>query len=533
MKPRLHVYIPGLAQRSYEYRRGDSILIYDDNKNAILIDGGEGELFNKMESFLKNNLMREDGWAHVTFVLTHWHCDHDNGLKSALDSGIIKVDRVFCPDPEELKLVPRDDGYAEYNRAQKRLKLAKDLKKEITYPAAGKRTGHWVGAIRMWMWRQKASNGDYVDYQVNNTSICTFFPDLEFLATGDTITSFDRYLKAYDYKITGFKIPHHGNACTYSSCDLLTEHGAQICYYTDWEPNGVGIGNTTFSKYGAGRARQYFTILRPFEDITIEADGMGHVTWSQGGKSWLFNVDYGKEEPIPDPEQKEDAVPVIRNNTGFKGYNVTKRTAKIEFIVVHYVGAESSAQDNVKYFNGGDRQASADYFVGHDGDVWEYNPDPLHQYSWHCGGGKQSSKGGAYYGICKNGNSIGVELCTKKSGSVWTFSKETVDAAVGLVKYLMKLYGIPAEKVIRHFDVNGKYCPQVPGWGAVDGSAEWEKFKQRIAGDSETPQIYRVRKSWDDAKSQIGAFSKLDNARAMAADHPGWKIFDSSGNEVA
>ena len=82
----LHVYIPGLAQKSYEYRRGDSQVIYDDQKHAVLIDGGEGDLWSKMRAFLEKN-----GLKHVTFVLSHWHPDHDCGLRYALESSYVIV----------------------------------------------------------------------------------------------------------------------------------------------------------------------------------------------------------------------------------------------------------------------------------------------------------------------------------------------------------------------------------------------------------------------------------------------------------
>ena len=532
-KPKLHIHIPGLSQRSYEYRRGDSILLYDDDKKAILIDGGEGELFTKMESYLKKNFMQPDGYAHVTFVLTHWHEDHDCGLKAALRSPHVYVDEIYCPDPEELKLVPRDEGYSEYSRAVKILQIAKDLKKKITYPAAGKRVGHWVGKIRMWMFRYKANPNDYVDYQVNNTSIFTYFPDLEFLASGDSITSFNNYLKKFPYRCTGFKIPHHGNACNYVACDLMTEHDAKICYYTDWEPVHIPIGGTTFSKYGAGRTKQYWTTLRPFTDIEILADGMGHVVWSQGSSKWTFPIEYGKSEELPAPDTSAPTVPIIKENTGFKGYNVTKPRSKPEYIVIHYTGTDgATAANEVKYFNSGDRQASADYFIDFDGSIYAYNNSPATQYTWHCGGELESTHH-PYFQICRNKNSIGVELCTKQVMGAWTFDQKTVDGAVSLVKYLMSEFGIPAEKVIRHYDVTGKSCPRVSGWGAVGGDAEWQKFKTALSGSAPAvPQIYRVRKSWADVKSQLGAFSSLENARVMRDKHDGYHIYDSSGVEV-
>lgn len=63
----------------------------------------------------------------------------------------------------------------------------------------------------------------------------------------------------------------------------------------------------------------------------------------------------------------------------------------------------------------------------------------------------------------------------------------------------------------------------------------WDEFKARVAG-SEVPstptatQYYRVRKSWTDAKSQIGAYGSLDNA--IKACKTGYKVFDDSGKLV-
>ena len=43
-------------------------------------------------------------------------------------------------------------------------------------------------------------------------------------------------------------------------------------------------------------------------------------------------------------------------------------------------------------------------------------------------------------------------------------------------------------------------------------------------------QLYRVRKSWADAKSQIGAFKNLDNAKKACVN--GYSVYDESGNVV-
>ena len=43
-------------------------------------------------------------------------------------------------------------------------------------------------------------------------------------------------------------------------------------------------------------------------------------------------------------------------------------------------------------------------------------------------------------------------------------------------------------------------------------------------------QLYRVRKSWADTKSQIGAFKNLDNAKKACTN--GYSVYDESGNVV-
>lgn len=230
----------------------------------------------------------------------------------------------------------------------------------------------------------------------------------------------------------------------------------------------------------------------------------------------------------------------IIKNSNFTAYrNCRERAEKIKYIVIHYTGSEGTAQNNVAYFNGGNRSASAHYFVGRDGVICEYC-DPAKWYAWHCGGSLESSHH-PYYGKCTNANSIGIEICTHNNGSNWEFTGKAVNAAIELTKYLMQKFGVPADNVIRHYDVTGKSCPRVPGWGAVGGSAEWDKFKKSIGSTatvtatttSTEKKLYRVRKTWADSASQIGAYLILDNAIAEA-NNAGAKyaVFDWEGKEI-
>lgn len=158
----------------------------------------------------------------------------------------------------------------------------------------------------------------------------------------------------------------------------------------------------------------------------------------------------------------------------------------IQYIVIHYVGALGGALDNVNYYAGGDRDASADFFVGHDGEIYQAI-DYYNSYSWHCGGGLQGSGGAAHYGKCTNRNSIGIEMCVKKlstatmnaSDKDWYFTDKTYQSTVQLVNQLMKELDIDINHVIRHYDVNGKICPNPFVYNT--GSHTWTSFKNTVS----------------------------------------------------
>lgn len=44
---------------------------------------------------------------------------------------------------------------------------------------------------------------------------------------------------------------------------------------------------------------------------------------------------------------------------------------RIKYIVIHYVGATGGARVNCEYYAGGNRGASAHYYVGFEGEVWQ------------------------------------------------------------------------------------------------------------------------------------------------------------------
>ena len=188
------------------------------------------------------------------------------------------------------------------------------------------------------------------------------------------------------------------------------------------------------------------------------------------------------------------------NNQSRYGYS-------IEYIVIHYVGAVSTAKNNADYFYGGDRQASAHYFVDED-EIWQSVEED--RAAWHCGGPLQGSHGHTFFQICTNLNSIGIEMCVIRKNGKYIVKNGTIENTAWLVQKLMDKYNIPKNRVIRHFDVTGKDCPAAyPEYDTDDyllNKSAWKKFRKKLVGSSSSSKpvkasIFSI--SGDNAPSQI------------------------------
>ena len=171
-------------------------------------------------------------------------------------------------------------------------------------------------------------------------------------------------------------------------------------------------------------------------------------------------------------------------------------------------------------------------FIGKDknGKVRIYQTLPWNRRGWHCG---------------RSGNNthIAFEICEDNLQDK-AYMQETYQAAVELTAYLCKTYSLD---------------PMAPGVvvshkeGAALGIASnhgdpkhwWDKFGVTMDGfradvkkamgqeqpkAPEVKHLYRVRKTWADAKSQIGALAVLNNAKN--ACKPGYTVYDENGKAV-
>ena len=169
--------------------------------------------------------------------------------------------------------------------------------------------------------------------------------------------------------------------------------------------------------------------------------------------------------------------------------DLNRKNENIKFIILHYVGAVSTAKNNAEYFYDKYRGASAHYFVD-DKEIWQVVED--NDASWAIGADK-------YYTDARNSNSISVEMCcyTMTNGNI-NVAKEVEEKAVELVKMLMKKYNIDVNHVIRHYDATRKNCPAP----FVKDAERWDNFKKKLQEQS-TEEETEEREEYTDYEKRV------------------------------
>lgn len=138
--------------------------------------------------------------------------------------------------------------------------------------------------------------------------------------------------------------------------------------------------------------------------------------------------------------------------------------SRVNDIVIHYVGnPATTAAQNRSYFQGladsGATYASSNLIVGLEGETLLLVP--LNEV--------------AYCSNSRNEDSISIEFCHPDDSGAPT--QATYDSLVRLTAWLLELYGLDEDNIIRHYDVAGKGCPRY----FVENEAAWEEFRADVA----------------------------------------------------
>lgn len=187
------------------------------------------------------------------------------------------------------------------------------------------------------------------------------------------------------------------------------------------------------------------------------------------------------------------------------------RTQNIKYIVIHYTANDGdTAKNNVDYYARASLKASAHFYVD-ENEVWQSVKEG--DTAYHCGANKY------VHPYCRNSNSIGIELCSRKDADgKYYFKDETIQNAVKLTKELMAKYNIFVGNVIRHYDVTGKICPAP----MVNDEILWNTFKAMLTeknkietgNDIDCVFKWKYGITFDSVENEKTFIKELDELRA-------------------
>lgn len=174
---------------------------------------------------------------------------------------------------------------------------------------------------------------------------------------------------------------------------------------------------------------------------------------------------------------------IIKNIVPTEKYNIKCPYSMIPSrIVVHNTANDASARNEIAYMISNNQEVSFHYAVD-DKEVVQGIPE--NRNAWHCGDGA-NGKG--------NREGVAIEICYSKSGGSRFVDAE--ENAVKLIASILKKYNWGVDRVTKHQDYNGKYCPH----RTLD--VGWQRFIKMIEAEMNT-KLYKV---------QVGAFANKANA---------------------
>lgn len=222
----------------------------------------------------------------------------------------------------------------------------------------------------------------------------------------------------------------------------------------------------------------------------------------------------------------------LTNNDCYKA----GRTISPAGIVVHDTATnQRKVSVYLSSWNKGGVEKCVHAFIGTrpDGSFGVVQTLPWDRRCWGCGSGNK----GSY-----NNTHIQFEICQDDRTDAAWFA-QCYQAAVELCAYLCQQYNIPVGKIVDHAEAHAlgyaSNHSDTSDWFPLFGK-NMDAFRADVqavmnggtVSTGESTALYRVRKSWADAASQLGAYANLDNAKTQADANPGYTVFDASGNAV-
>lgn len=180
---------------------------------------------------------------------------------------------------------------------------------------------------------------------------------------------------------------------------------------------------------------------------------------------------------------------IIKNLVPENKYNIKcPYEMKAEYITVHNTANDATARNEVAYMTNNNYEISYHFAID---DKEVVQSLPLDRNGWHAGDGNGTG----------NRKSIGIEICYSKSGGNKFIKAE--QNAVELIVHLLKERGWGIDRVKKHQDWSGKYCPH----RTLDMG--WDRFIKMIetalneAKNEPTNEVNNITyQTWDDVKNK-------------------------------
>ena len=291
-------WIPSFGIPSSETRYGDT-QVFIDTKSGIclIIDGACGAGTNRLISYLKNN-----GIKKVYLIITHAHYDHTYGIEKIIDDNYFTVESLYCYNPKTLQRGLRNNkGSNEVRSDIASLNSIISNAKNKSIPVVFLQHGDKIqlGDIKFKVYREQPSVVSDSDTHgwayVNDGSLCFYFYELLYWTSGDGPDSIYNLIKKLGIQVKFFKIPHHGNNCPQSQSNGLKAQGANLCWYNDLEPNGIGTND--FTAYGAKRCKEAGIMVLNCIGADIEMTFANKkATIKKGSSQWSYDIPYTAEK---------------------------------------------------------------------------------------------------------------------------------------------------------------------------------------------------------------------------------------------
>lgn len=225
------------------------------------------------------------------------------------------------------------------------------------------------------------------------------------------------------------------------------------------------------------------------------------------------------------------------------------RTINPQGLMIHSVGCpQPDPYVFQRQWNSSGANVGVHYICGK-GTVLQMLKDNMR--AWHCGSGSKGSGNNMYISIEMTEPSTirytgGSSFVDNNPASSKAHVVETYNTTVEWAAMMCKKYGFdPMTDIISHKEGHDRGIASNHGdpdhilrkYGlSMDSFRQAVKAKMSVSsgggGTTTAGELYRIRKSWADAKSQIGAYKNKDSAINIARQNKGYNVYDSKGNVV-